>query len=185
MSLTQITPKYADMNLTINPPLPSHYVIPGLGTSHQKASAIAMAVRSRNKGKPHTVSTGIDFIILQIFDKPLDKLTQKVRNADIVFPRQVGTFLYLLAKASTIKAGAKYEKDHATAIHSRKKCLNILETKTSRNDYHNLVCAIRAFHMLYPQYSLSILPRGWDNPYIKIHKPLPGHGEQSRTVSAL
>lgn len=173
------------MNLTSNPPLPSHYVIPGLGISHQKASAIAMAMLDNNNGKPIDVVKGIHFILYQIFEKSKVNLRQKVRDEDIVFPRQVGMLLFLLAKASTIKAGAKYGKDHATAIHARKKCLNILETKTSRNDYDNLVCAIQAFHMLYPQYSLSNLPRGWENPHIKFHKPLPGQREQHGAVSTL
>jgi len=172
-------------SLWVKPPLPSHYVIPGLGTNYQQASAIAMAMRGLNNGKPYAVSTGINFIIFQIFGKPIEKLTRKVRDADIVFPRQVGIFLCLLAKESTINAGAKYGKDHATVIHTRKKCLNILETKTSRNDYHNLVCAIKTFHMLYPQYSLSNLPWGWDNPIAQIHKPQPGYRDQHNTVSSL
>ncbi len=168
------------------PSRPSHYVYPGTTSLSTLGASQVVEAMLVQHGKALPVTDGIDFILSKVFNVDIDSLKLKSRKPEIVFPRQVGMLLLRLSNYSLSSAGGYYLKDHATALHAiNKKCFPILETKYPKDDYDNLVCAIRAFHMLYPQYSLSILPRGWDNPYIKIHKPLPGHGEQSRTVSAL
>ncbi|MDD4385736.1 MAG: helix-turn-helix domain-containing protein [Bacteroidales bacterium] len=166
---------------------PNHYVFPGVSNKYVPGvQNIVENMLINNKGKPLRVDEGIKFIIEKIFGYKHPELVIKTRKAEIVFPRQVGMVLLLLAKWGVKEAGWFYGKDHATALHARKKrILPLLETKSPYHDYHKLVCALKSFNILYPQYSLSDLPRGWDDTSKRIQKPHSWHREFDSSLPSL
>lgn len=169
-----------------NPSKPSHYVYPGISSRFFVGAQQVVEDIVTLYGSPLPVADGINRIIESVYNINPNLLQVKNRKEDIVLPRQVGMMLFRLANYSLAKSGAAYGKDHATALHGiKKKCYPILETKTPKDEYHNLVCAIKAFNILYPQYSLSDLPRGWDNPNQPFRKSHPGHREQHRAMPTM
>lgn len=155
---------------------PNHYVYPGITSPFILGAHRVVDEMINEFGEPLPVTDGINYIIEKVFCIDSYLLLVKTRKNDIVFPRQVGMLLLRLANYSLSKSGAIYGKDHATALYAvKKKCYPILETKSTKDEYYNLVCSIKAFNILYPKYSLSDLPRGWDNFNERIYKPQPRH----------
>lgn len=166
---------------------PSHYVFPGL--SRDAKIAIKCTVTEfniTNTPSPLNLIENIDRILSQVYGLQISEIRVNTRSSTNVLARQTGMLLLRLAGKSLPQTAAEYGKEHATAIHAiYKKCFPILITKTKPDEYNNLVAAIRAFHTLYPDYSLSPLPWGWDNPNTRIHKPQQGNRERNVAVPSV
>jgi len=151
-----------------------------------RAHIIAKSIRNKLNKKKIPVESVIKQIVLSVFLINKNMLMSKTRKPEIVLVRQTGMLLFCMAKCTLSKSASFFGKDHATALHAiKKKCFPILETKTPRDEYDNIVCAIKTFHILLPEYSLSNLPREWDNPDARIHKPFTWNRNQQHTVSSL
>jgi len=164
--------------------LPHPYVMPGLSNYSVKASKIVETFRGFYPITPEPIQ-GCSLISELVFEKEYHELVLRNRKRELVFPRQVGMFLLFLSGISFAVAGAHYSRDHATAMHGKGKCLNVLETKYPKDDYNNLTLALRVFSILYPKCSLSSLPRGWDNTHQRICEPQHRLRESVKTVSSL
>jgi len=173
---------------TIRKPVrPNHYVFPGIGLAYKwSAYEIVFEVKKLSNGKELSIEDSVSSILFRVFGKTHDDLTIETRKSEITFPRQVGMVLLNMLGFSLSASGYQYGRDHATALHAkRKRCFPLLQIKDNKDEYDNLVCAINAAHILYPKINLSELPGGWNDPNARIYKPQPRNGEQSCKVPAM
>lgn len=105
----------------------------------------------------------IEKIICFHFGITPEMLGLKNQSRNITLPRQVYQTITYLSGYSTTVTGARHGKDHATVINSKRRILELLQTKYPAHDYLTTCRVIKEFATYFPQVDLSYLPGGWEN----------------------
>jgi chromosomal replication initiator protein len=101
-------------------------------------------------------------VIKNVFAVDFEQMKSKTRKREIVFPRQIFMTLLQINGVSSSKAGANFGKDHATALHAKRKVvINILETKYPKHAYYNIINSINEYKSYFPNIDLSEMPGPW------------------------